>query len=138
MKSLKTAEHTGWVGALVSALGCASCFPLLGTLGASIGLGFLSQFEGLFVIFLLPIFTGIALISSAIAWRNHRKFLRGFVGVIGPICAFLAMYVFFGFSWGQYLLTGSLFFMVAVSVWGIFNPPLSRAAHQADLKQVTK
>jgi mercuric ion transport protein len=111
MKSLKTVENTGWVHQLVSI--------------------FLSQFEGLLVIFLLPLFPGLALISSAMVWRHHRKVLRGFVGVLGPICEFLAMYVLFGFSWGQYLLAGSLLFMGAVSIWGLFNPASSRVAEVA-------
>ena len=37
------------LGALLSAMGCAMCFPAIASLGAAVGLGFLSQWEGLFV-----------------------------------------------------------------------------------------
>lgn len=123
MKSLKVLGQTGWLGAIVAALGCASCFPLLGALGASLGLGFLSQFEGVLVTFLLPLFVGLGLYAGIAAWRTHGRVLRGILGVAGPVLAFLSMYVFFGFGWGQYLLMFSLFFMALFSVWGLLNPP---------------
>jgi mercuric ion transport protein len=42
------------LGTLISAMGCASCFPALGVLGASLGLGFLATYEGLFINKLFP------------------------------------------------------------------------------------
>jgi len=66
----------GSVGAIVAAMGCASCFPLLGALGATIGFGFLAQFEGLFINKLLPIFAVIVIASNVIAWWSHRKIVR--------------------------------------------------------------
>ena len=123
MKSPRVLGQTGWLGAVLAALGCASCFPLFGTLGASLGLGFLSQFEGVLVTFLLPLFVGLGLYSGISAWRTHGRMLRGILGIVGPVLAFLSMYVFFGFGWGQYMLMLSLVFMAVVSVWGLFNPP---------------
>lgn len=108
---------------MIAALGCASCFPLLGALGASIGLGFLSNFEGILVTFLLPLFVGLGLVSGIAAWRGHGRMGRGMLGVAGPVLAFLAMYVFFGFAWGQYLLLFSLVWMAVVSLWGLRYPP---------------
>ncbi|GLZ89353.1 hypothetical protein Pres01_54040 [Metapseudomonas resinovorans] len=45
----RIADKTGSLGVLVSAMGCALCFPALASLGAAIGLGFLSQWDGLFI-----------------------------------------------------------------------------------------
>lgn len=42
-------DKTGSVGAVVSAMGCAMCFPAIASLGAAVGLGFLIQWEGLFI-----------------------------------------------------------------------------------------
>ncbi|EBG7574003.1 mercury transport protein MerC, partial [Escherichia coli] len=44
----RIADKTGALGSVVSAMGCAACFPALASFGAAIGLGFLSQYEGLF------------------------------------------------------------------------------------------
>ena len=61
------ADKSGSLGSVVAAMGCASCFPALGALGASVGLGFLAQFEGVFINTLLPIFAGIALAANLIS-----------------------------------------------------------------------
>ncbi|MBB0836897.1 hypothetical protein G7N11_25375 [Escherichia coli] len=45
----RIADKTGALGSVVSAMGCAACFPALASFGAAIGLGFLSQYEGLFI-----------------------------------------------------------------------------------------
>lgn len=37
----RIADKAGALGTLVSAMGCAMCFPALASLGAAIGLGFL-------------------------------------------------------------------------------------------------
>lgn len=50
----RIADKTGALGSVVSAMGCAACFPALASFGAAIGLGFLSQYEGLFISRLLP------------------------------------------------------------------------------------
>lgn len=59
-------DKVGSLGALVSAMGCAMCFPAIASLGAALGLGFLSQWEGLFVNTLLPLFAWVALILNAL------------------------------------------------------------------------
>lgn len=41
----RIADKTGALGSVVSAMGCAACFPALASFGAAIGLGFLSQYE---------------------------------------------------------------------------------------------
>ena len=81
----RIAGKTGALGSVVSAMGCAACFPAIASFGAAIGLGFLSQYEGLFIGILLPMFAGIALLANAIAWLNHRQWRRTALGTIGPI-----------------------------------------------------
>ena len=57
----RIADKTGALGSVVSAMGCAACFPALASFGAAIGLGFLSQYEGLFISRLLPLFPHFAM-----------------------------------------------------------------------------
>lgn len=54
-------------------MGCVMCFPAIAGIGAALGMGFLSQWEGLFITTLLPIFAGIALLSNALGWLAHRQ-----------------------------------------------------------------
>ena len=60
----RVADKAGALGSIVSAMGCGACFPALASLGAALGLGFLSQFEALFVTVLLPLFAGLAALFS--------------------------------------------------------------------------
>ncbi len=76
----RIADKTGALGSVVSAIGCAACFPALASFGAAIGLGFLSQYEGLFISRLLPLFAALAfpgeraglVQSSAMAAQSAR------------------------------------------------------------------
>jgi mercuric ion transport protein len=45
----RIADKAGALGSVVSAMGCAACFPAIASLGAAIGLGFLQEYEGLFI-----------------------------------------------------------------------------------------
>lgn len=81
----RLADNTGILGSIVSAMSCASCFPAIASLGAAVGLGFLSQFEGVFITLLLPLFAGLALLANALGWFSHRQWRRTALGVIGPL-----------------------------------------------------
>lgn len=87
-------DKTGVLGTVITAMGCASCFPALGTLAASLGLGFLAQFEGVFINALLPIFTAIVLISNLVAWYKHRLWCRGILSITGPSVVLSILYFF--------------------------------------------
>lgn len=76
--------RTGALGAIVAAMGCASCFPALGTLSAAIELGFLAQFEAVFINTLLPVFATIVLAANLLSWFSHRGPLRLAAGIAGP------------------------------------------------------
>ena len=79
----RIADKTGALGSVVSAMGCAACFPALASFGAAIGLGFLSQYEGLFISRLLPLFAALAFLANALGWFSHRQWLRSLLGMIG-------------------------------------------------------
>src|SRR3546814_8033188 len=72
----RTADKAGVIGAIVTAMGCAACFPALASLGAAIGLGFLSQYEGVFIRYLLPLFAVLALLANVIGGLRHRQWPR--------------------------------------------------------------
>jgi len=87
-------DKAGSIGALVSAMGCAMCFPAIASLGAAIGMGFLSQWEGVFINTLLPLFAVLALAMNI---------LGSFIGSIGPILVLLSLYPWFQYGWSSYV-----------------------------------
>lgn len=110
----RIADKTGALGSIVSAMGCAACFPALASFGAAIGLGFLSQYEGLFISTLLPLFAAIALLANALGWFSHRQWHRSVLGMIGPAIVLAATVLFLGHWWTANLMYLGLAFMVAV------------------------
>ncbi len=117
------ANKAGALGTIVSAMGCASCFPAIASLGAAIGLGFLSQYEGLFIRILLPAFAAVALLANALGWLSHRQWRRTALGLIGPVLVLAAVFLMraYGLQSGWVLYPG-LAFMVGVSVWDFVSP----------------
>ena len=55
------------------------CFPAIASLGAAIGMGFLSQWEGVFINTLLPLFAVLALAMNILGWFSHRQWHRSFI-----------------------------------------------------------
>lgn len=120
----RAADKVGVLGTLVSAIGCAACFPALGSLGAAIGLGFLSQYEGVFIRILLPLFAVIGLMANVVSWRRHRQPLRGVLSVIGPLLVLAAVFVMRtqGVRTG-FLLYPGLALMFIVAIWDLISRP---------------
>ena len=120
----RIADKTGVLGSIVLAMGCAVCFPAIASLGAAIGLGFLSQYEGLFIRILLPAFAGIALLAQLIGGWQHRRWRRAALGATGPVLVLAAVVVMraSGHRTGWLLYPG-LLLMVAVSIWDLLSPP---------------
>jgi len=116
-------DKTGALGTLTATMGCASCFPALGSFGASIGLGFLHQYEGLFLNTLLPIFAWIALGANIFAFFSHKVWYRTLAGIVGPIMVLLTMGPLWSYNWSTYLLYSGIGVMLVVSIWDIFWPP---------------
>jgi mercuric ion transport protein len=89
----RIADKAGALGSVVSAMGCAACFPAIASLGAAIGLG-LQEYEGLFISKLLPLFAVVALLANALGWLSHRQWYRSLLGMVGPAIVLAAMLLF--------------------------------------------
>lgn len=125
----RIADKAGLLGSIVSAMGCASCFPALASLGAAIGLGFLTRWEGLFITTLIPLFALLALAANALGWFSHRQVHRLVLGLIGPLLVLsAALLMRFAHLGTAPLLYVGLVFMLAVSVWDLVSPPVRRCA----------
>ena len=120
----RSAGKVGVIGAIVAAMGCAACFPAIASLGAAIGLGFLSQFEGVFIHYLLPLFAAIGLLANLIGGLRHRQWLRMALGMVGPVLVLAA--VWFMVTSGRstpWLIYPGLVLMAAVAIWDLVSPP---------------
>ncbi len=103
-------------------MGCAACFPAIASLGAAIGLGFLQEYEGLFISKLLPLFAVVALLANALGWLSHRQWHRSLLGMIGPAIVFAGTVWLLGNWWTANLVYVGLAFMVGVSIWDFVSP----------------
>lgn len=115
-------DKTGSLGALLSAMGCAMCFPAIASLGAAVGLGFLSRWEWLFINTLLPICAWLVLILNGLGWLSHRQWHRSLLGMIGPAVLLLSLYPLFKYAWSSYVTYIGLGTMLIVSISDIILP----------------
>ena len=118
----RTADKAGALGSVVSAMGCAACFPAIASFGAAIGLGFLQQYEGLFVSTLMPLFAAVALLANAFGWLSHRQWHRSLFGMIGPAIVLVATLFLLDHWWTANLLYVGLALMVGVSIRDFVSP----------------
>lgn len=118
----RIADKAGALGTVVSAMGCAVCFPALASLGAAIGLGFLQQYEGLFISTLLPLFAGLALLANALGWLRHRQWHRSLLGMVGPAIVIAGAVWLLGTAWMRPLVYTGIALMVGVSIWDLLSP----------------
>jgi mercuric ion transport protein len=72
----RAADKAGAFGSIVAAMGCAACSPALASFGAAIGLGFLSDYEGLILSKWLPLLAALAFLANALGWLRHRQWHR--------------------------------------------------------------
>lgn len=126
MRITDRAGALGALGALVSAMGCAMCFPAIASLGAAIGLGFLGQWEGLFINTLLPGFAWLVLIINALGGFSHRQWQRSVLGMLGPTLVLLSLYPWFKYGWSSYATYAGIGLMLAASVWDLLSPASRR------------
>lgn len=119
-------DKTGVVGAIVGSFSCAVCFPAAASLGAAVGLGFLSRWEGLFVHWLIPLFAAVALLANLIGWFSHRQWHRSLLGALGPAMALVGV---FGLThhalakdFARGIFYAGLVVMFLAALWDIVNP----------------
>lgn len=124
----RTADKAGALGSVVSAMGCAACFPAIASFGAAIGLGFLQQYEGLFVSTLMPLFAAVVLLANAFGWLSHRHWHRSLLGMIGPAIVLVATLFLLDHWWTANLLYVGLALMVGVSIRDFVSPANRRCS----------
>lgn len=124
MKSISfLTDKAGSIGTFIAAAGCASCLPALGALGASLGLGFFAQFEGIFINTLLPVFAGIVLVTNLYSWYKHRIWYRGLLSIIGPSYVLIVLnFLWYPNEWQLIMFYAAIALMIIVSVWDVFSP----------------
>ena len=122
MKAHKLIENSGSLGAIISTMGCASCFPLAASIGSSLGLGFLTAFEGTFINTLLPIFAVISLLLQIYTAWLARSITWLLLGIAGPLMVLATLYLFWTDNWSTYMLYGGLLLMFIVSIWQWIKP----------------
>lgn len=128
----RVADKAGVIGAIVGSFGCAACFPAAAAIGAAIGLGFLGQWEGLFVHILIPIFAIVALLANLTGWFSHRQWQRALTGSIGPVLALIGAFGLmgvFGMTHGflpatvaRRIFYAGLIVMVLAALWDLIRP----------------
>ena len=121
------------LGVLVSAMGCSMCFPAIASLGAALGLGFLSQWEGFFISTLLPLFAWLALLINGLGWFSHKQWHRSLLGISGPALLLMSLYPLFQYGWSTYVTYFAMGLMVAVSLWDIFSPANKHCADDTSI-----
>tara|TARA_R110002049_G_scaffold255344_5_gene430912 strand:- start:34 stop:456 length:423 start_codon:yes stop_codon:yes gene_type:complete len=115
-------DKASTLGAVTATMGCAMCFPAIASLGAAFGMGFLSQWEWVFIETILPFFVTLALFANALGWFSHRQWHRSLLGVIGPILVLVSLYPLFPYAWSAYVTYLGLAIMIIVSIWDLLYP----------------
>lgn len=121
--TMRFSDKIGSAGSAIGATACAMCFPATASIGAFLGLGFLAQWEGLFLNTLLPLFAGIALVANLMSVRVHRRPIRAVVSLAGPLMVLGTLYPFWDYGWSTWMFYAGLVFMLASSVWDMVVPP---------------
>lgn len=122
-------DKVGVVGTVVATMACAMCFPAVGAIGAVIGLGFLSQWEDLFID-VLPVFAALVLVANGLGWFAHRQWRRSALGIIGPILVLIGWVSFMSevaaHGPARVVLQTGLVVMVVFAVWDLVSPSSRR------------
>lgn len=116
----RVAGGTGAVGAIIAAMSCTACFPALASLGSALGLGFLGQFEGISIHYILPLFVIIGLGANVIGGRR-QGWLRALLGIIGPLLVLAAALLMATYSMStKWLLYPGLVLMIVIAIWDLW------------------
>jgi mercuric ion transport protein len=122
-------DKVGVVGTVVSTMACAMCFPAVGAIGAAIGLGFLSRWEGVFIN-ILPLFAVLVLVANGLGWLAHRQWHRSALGMIGPALVLIGWASFMSgvltHGAARVVLYAGLVVMVVFAVGDLISPSRRR------------
>ena len=115
----RVAGSTGTIGAIIAAMSCTACFPALASLASALGLGFLSQYEGVSIRYILPLFALIGLAANVMGGLR-RGWARMVLGIIGPLLVLAAALcmALYGMP-TEWLLYPGLVLMVVIAIWDL-------------------
>ena len=115
----RVAGSTGTIGAIIAAMSCTACFPALASLASALGLGFLGQFEGISIHYILPLFALIGLAANVIGGRR-RGWARMVLGIIGPLLVLAAALLMATYGMAtEWLLYPGLILMIVIAIWDL-------------------
>jgi len=124
MKISDIFEKSGVIGTIVASMSCGFCFPFLASLGASLGIGFLSEFEAFFIVTLIPILAWFIIAMQLYAWSKHGKAPYLFFGLIGPVTLLILKHFFWMEPWRTEVYYLALASMLLYSIFTLVKPPL--------------
>jgi len=113
VKFLDKLGPIGAVFSLISAASCPACFPVLGVIGATLGLSALSPYEGV-LMYVFQGFVVLSLVGNVFAYLGHRKKYALVIGVISPLLIFYAFYFNFNYKI-IYVGLGGLFLVAVIN-----------------------
>lgn len=126
----RIANGTSAIGTVVATLSCAMCFPALASIGAILGLGFLAQYEGVMLDYLLPLFSSVALAANALGYFLHRQWHRSMLGMVGPVLVLLTLYPLWEYAWSNYVMYSGLVLMAGFAIADLVWPDNRRCLSQ--------
>lgn len=123
IQGTRVAGSTGTIGAIIAAMSCAACFPALASLASALGLGFLSQFEGVSIRYILPLFAFIGLAANFLGGSRRRGGLRFVLGIVGPLAVLAAALLMATYGMAtEWLLYPGLVLMIVVAISDLTAP----------------
>ncbi|MXO74834.1 organomercurial transporter MerC [Altererythrobacter aerius] len=130
IQGTRVAGSTSTIGAIIAAMSCAACFPALASLASALGLGFLSQFEGVSIRYILPLFALIGLAANFLGGSRRRGLLRFVLGIVGPLAVLAAALLMATYGMAtEWLLYPGLVLMIAVAIWDLTAPKSGAEGH---------
>lgn len=114
------ASGGGTIGAIFAAMSCVACFPALASLASALGLGFLGQFEGSSIRYVLPLFALVGLAANVIGGLRRRGWVRMVLGIVGPLLVLAAALLMATYGMPtEWLLYPGLVLMIFVAIWDL-------------------
>ena len=108
-------EKLGTVGAMLAAILCPICFPKLALIGAMLGLGALTPYEGWFAA-AAQVFLVLALVGHVVAYRRHRNRWIAVLAGVGVTLVLDSLWL----RYVEALVYAGLVALVAATVWSMF------------------